>query len=666
MDVGLATGKFAPYSAVDSGRTIKQIFAQVNEANWYAYSAAPSESDPAGGPTDRPIAGSLDDFVALLSGLLALPNVEFVTHLELLANQAERTRRGKRSKTKPIRIALRHDIDSDIVGAVEQARIESELGVVANWVVLHTAAYYGAVGPTPGRFLRHESMAPVYRSLQNYGHEVSLHADPLGLYQFHGTDGAAGMVAELEWLRSEGLEISGTTGHNHRPTYGAENYEIFTDVLSPSVDAQSLDAAGVEFTNDIVGSGVSPLRVLDRTELGLSYEGNEAFWRAGVHVEYGAVQAQDKWFWTERDLPKPTHADDWKFITVSQQRLIDEIATLPAGAEVVLVIHPEYYGARLGPDQPPVRSGTTPLVPAATVATGLGARLRKRLRPAPSPIEESSSTIGDHMAAVTVIDFRSLSYTGTTWLNLLAGSHADVFSLVLPQRVYAALRGELDPDRVCMLHQTACPFWPAAIAAMDPSENLYLQLAQQAGTSHLVLNNPFVDPQGLTDLDHPDVTSRTVTIVRDPRAMAASYLARNDATVDEAISWVVDNAYLADPAAGRESVRFRYEDVVADQRGFLSKLGDFVGLDYGADAVRFWEHEHHPAGGNGGPFNLISRHGLGVPAADPMIEQRYERVCADPLDVANPEKWRQMLSEADLGRLRAAAAGLNENWGYSW
>lgn len=268
------------------------------------------------------------------------------------------------------------------------------------------------------------------------------------------------------------------------------------------------------------------------------------------------------------------------------------------------------------------------------------------------------------MAPVTVIDFRSLSYTGTTWLNLLAGSDPRVFSLVLPQRVYAALRGEIEPDQVCMLHRGQCDFWPTAIGKLDRDANLYEQIAELAGTSHIVLNNPFIDPKGISDLDGSDVTVRKVTIVRDPRAIMASYLSRNEATVPDAISWVVNNSGLAEAPPESNSIRFRYEDVVADQRAFLAAVGDHVGLTYGDDAVRFWEYEHHPAGGNPGPFNLISRHASGVASTDASIEQRYARVCADPLDVANPERWRDVLSADDLAELQTRAAELNERWGY--
>lgn len=613
----MSPNAFLPYRVADSGRSADDVYAQVNEACWYAYSQADSAAVAAPG----------ESFAELLDELGACDRVRFVTHAELLAGPPD---------PDEVRIGLRLDIDSDIVAAVTLAELAQARDVAATFVVLHTAAYYGAWTDADDAtlvFERNEELAATYRQLQDCGHEVSLHADPLGVYLDRGVDGAQAMLAELDWLRSLGLRISGTTAHNHRPAYGAENYEVFADVVSPSRDALAIDATVIP------GTGV-PVRTVDRAALGLDYEGNEAFWRPGVPVEYGAIHSDDQWYWTERSLTKPLHADDWVFTSVPQATVVADIGDLPGGTDVVLVVHPEYYGARTAPTEPPVFA-----------------------RP-PATQDYAPSSMTD-LAPVTVIDFRSLSYTGTTWLNLLAASHDAIFSLVLPQRVYAALRGEVAPDELCMLHRGDCPFWPNALQRIDPELNLYAQLASLSETSHIVLNNPFVDPRGLTDLEAPEVEVRKVTIVRDPRAVVASYLARSNATVPEAISWVVDHAGLAEAPAGQPSVRFRYEDVVADQHRFLADLGSFVGLTYDESAVRFWEHEHHPAGGNGGPFALILRHENGS-THDPMIEQRYERVNADPLDVANPARWADVLTADDLALLTERSAELRNRWGYDW
>lgn len=328
------TRTFAPYRVADSGRSVEDVFAQVNEAVWYGY----GPDYRAGGRT-KVVSGPAYDFVALLEDLTAIPNARFVSHVELLAEPCG---------PDEIRIAIRHDIDTDIVAAQQQAEIEHDFGVVANWVVLHTAPYYGEVDAEAGVFRRNDAMIDVYRSLQDFGHEVSLHADPLGLYQFHDIDGAQGLVTELEWLRSHGLDIRGTTAHNHRPTYGAENYEIFKGFVSPQPNAQPADAEWVTHR----GKG-SPLRVLDERELGFVYEGNEIFWRDDLQLEYGSARFTNLWFWTDHQQRRNSSAEFFDREFLDQRRLIDEIEHLRPGSNVVLVVHPEYFGARTGPTSAP-------------------------------------------------------------------------------------------------------------------------------------------------------------------------------------------------------------------------------------------------------------------------------------------------------------------------
>ncbi|MEI4884100.1 hypothetical protein, partial [Klebsiella pneumoniae] len=89
---------------------------------------------------------------------------------------------------------VRHDVDADIFDALEQARIEAELGIATTYYILHTAPYYGNWNGTA--FERHEATAEIYCKIQELGHEVALHTDGLGLYQVQQTDGAVGLQTE--------------------------------------------------------------------------------------------------------------------------------------------------------------------------------------------------------------------------------------------------------------------------------------------------------------------------------------------------------------------------------------------------------------------------------------------------------------------------------------
>ena len=257
------TRTVAPYRVVDSGRTREEIYAFLHDQHYRGYG-----SDYRHGGTGKVVVGCLYDFERLIARLVRRPGVEFVNHVDLLAEPCPPDR---------IRVGIRHDVDTDIDAGLVQAEIEHAYGVVANWVILHTAWYYGTM--EDGVFHRNEAMADVYRRFQDLGHEVSLHTDPLLLYQDYGVDGAEAVVTELAWLRSLGLDVRGTTAHNHRPRYGAVNYEVFKGYAAPSDTSDATEVVhDGKWAPILYGHGVDP------NPLTLDYKEVERMIEDGYHV----------------------------------------------------------------------------------------------------------------------------------------------------------------------------------------------------------------------------------------------------------------------------------------------------------------------------------------------------------------------------------------------
>lgn len=249
------------------------------------------------------------------------------------------------------------------------------------------------------------------------------------------------------------------------------------------------------------------------------------------------------------------------------------------------------------------------------------------------------------MTSVCVIDIRSLSYTGTTWINLLVGSHPTVFALGPPQRVYRALDGSIAASQLCRNHAEDCTFWPSALAELSEHSSIHAGLASLTGCTHVALNNPFVDPRGLTDLEAPGVKVIGLSVVRDVRAVVASHRRRHDTSVRESAEWVRAHAGLAD-AASSPGLRLQHEAVVADPHRALAQVAEVTGIAWGPDAHRFWEFEHHPVGGNGGPINVL-------------------RAGRAP-DRATQADWSTELTPDDLATIRSIAGSVHEAWGYTW
>lgn len=115
-------------------------------------------------------------------------------------------------------VSLRHDIDWDLSGAVEIARIEYEHNMQATYFVLHTAKYYGIT--RRNRVEHREKIIPILRRIQDaYGHEIGWHNDLVTLQCFYGIDPKEYLQEELQWLRNNGIKMVGTATHGSKYCY---------------------------------------------------------------------------------------------------------------------------------------------------------------------------------------------------------------------------------------------------------------------------------------------------------------------------------------------------------------------------------------------------------------------------------------------------------------
>jgi hypothetical protein len=143
-------------------------------------------------------------------------------------------------------LALRHDVDSRLDGALVLARLEHDRGLRATYFLLHTASYWNEPD-LPSRA----------RRLQELGHEVGFHNDLVTLQRLEGVDAGAYLRDQLARLRDGGIEIVGAAAHGspwcHR--LGFHNNYVFAgwDEPVPGFPAtevpQKLDPAdfGLEY-----------------------------------------------------------------------------------------------------------------------------------------------------------------------------------------------------------------------------------------------------------------------------------------------------------------------------------------------------------------------------------------------------------------------------------
>lgn len=270
------------------------------------------------------------------------------------------------------------------------------------------------------------------------------------------------------------------------------------------------------------------------------------------------------------------------------------------------------------------------------------------------------------MRPVTVVQISSPSYTGTTWLCLLLGSHPRAFTLGPPDRAWG-LRGQGFED-ACRVHGRECPFWSSFSQRYDPESNFYLQLADHAQRDIIVINNP-TPAHEQAELRHPDLRIRPIRVVRDGRALACSFARHLKMDLHDAITQHVQHLF---GRFVREDDRddllfFRYEDFLAAQRESLNRVGRFLGLEYPPDALEYWKYDHHITSGNAGTIALLKFfQGLPVPNFKDraFYESQFQQM-REGKSAFDDQRWRDELGRRELYCFDRFCGRGNAAWGYT-
>jgi hypothetical protein len=169
---------------------------------------------------------------------------------------------GEKARGEEILI-LRHDIDHDYESALRMARWERAEGFRSTYCILHSAWYYSRLEDDR---LRHtQEMLDCCLELQALGHEVSFHNNVVATSLREGVSAHTLLEGELWFLRSHGLQITGSATHGDKLCHelNFRNFELFRECVYESRGGPRT----VEFQGNAVELGVVPM-----SRFGLRYE----------------------------------------------------------------------------------------------------------------------------------------------------------------------------------------------------------------------------------------------------------------------------------------------------------------------------------------------------------------------------------------------------------
>ncbi|MHC4993806.1 MAG: sulfotransferase, partial [Planctomycetota bacterium] len=265
---------------------------------------------------------------------------------------------------------------------------------------------------------------------------------------------------------------------------------------------------------------------------------------------------------------------------------------------------------------------------------------------------------------ITVVNVVAVSYSGSTWLNLVLGSHSEAFSV-----------GEIDRllkwgKTWCTFHGADCEYWSRF--DLNSDENFFVQLHNITGKRVFVVNNTrkFLDEQ-----NHPRIKKRFVWVIRDGRAVMASTLRKypDQSNWQAARGWArahkkKHKLFVKQPESDRLCVQ--YERLQSSQGEHVQQMCDLIGIEYEPEMLEFWKKPHCFIAGNGGPIIQVADYqGIDLPKMDgSMVKKKHHDNRAiykqqGPADFKD-ERWKSELDDKQLRTFALAAGMMNRAMGY--
>ncbi|HLN55102.1 MAG TPA: T9SS type A sorting domain-containing protein [Bacteroidales bacterium] len=140
------------------------------------------------------------------------------------------------SSSSKVVIGLRHDLDNNLDHAFDFSDTEWNLGFRSTYYILHTAPYY--LKNESDKAIHNENIIPILQRMQNERHfEIGWHNDLVTLQLFYNIEPVEFFRNELKWLRSFGLNITGTASHGspYCHSYHYLNFYFFEECTFPPV-----------------------------------------------------------------------------------------------------------------------------------------------------------------------------------------------------------------------------------------------------------------------------------------------------------------------------------------------------------------------------------------------------------------------------------------------
>jgi hypothetical protein len=280
-----------------------------------------------------------------------------------------------------------------------------------------------------------------------------------------------------------------------------------------------------------------------------------------------------------------------------------------------------------------------------------------------------------------------MGHSGSTLLDLILGSHPEVFGL-----------GELATlnkfwPKICGICEGECKYWhgrasltvlrrhflhgsKTRLAIRELSRyyrSIYSYLSEWFGYSIFIDSSKrpeWVGKQLRYRRHWKTMTPYLIHLTRDGRGVVNSYLRkypeRGIETITEQWIQTTHNTIMLYDQFKGPKCRIAYEKLATRSDELIRKVCNFIGIDYNHEMLSYWNYEHHNINGNAGTLSLISRKsskGLDRPAVKAGTWHRgyYQKI---DKNIILDLRWKAELSREQIEHFEKYAGKLNYPYRY--
>ncbi len=261
-------------------------------------------------------------------------------------------------------------------------------------------------------------------------------------------------------------------------------------------------------------------------------------------------------------------------------------------------------------------------------------------------------------------------HSGSTLLGVVLGSHSDCFYAGEADRV-KYLKDESTPEitRVCKICGPNCSIWRDFVVETTP--DLYEQISAKSHRPIIVDSTKYVGwlEKQINILKGTSSIPFLIFLQRDGRAVVNSYSRKYPAKDIEQIigNWrrqIRQTWDLFDRFEGQKSI-VRYEEFATEPESVVRVLCELLEIPYQHDMLNYYQHKHHPLGGNNGTAFLIAK-GHSNGQTEPYVHlANHNRYYANhPLEIRLDLRWKKELDPSHAQLFEELAGQINADLGW--